>query len=293
MKTLPGSLAFVSILLSAGWLRAQAEDPRPRPRVETDQAQHEHGVSSDSGPRRSESRSGRPSADAMQRMQAEMQASEAQVDGLLAEMNAATGDKKIEAMAALLNRLVQERRAMQRRAAGIQLQMMREMRDSRAHEAAGPSPDPAAGETSERFSIERAVAERQSRAEQAVNEVRRDAERAVNEGRHEAERAVAEAREVAAKAAAERDVARQQAEQAIAEARAIADKVAAARQDAERAIAEARKQGEQASAARDQAVREAERAKAAEGEAVAERAAAERARREAQKKSDAESGKRP
>src|SRR5258707_7944657 len=193
MKTLPGLIAFVSILLWSGWLRAQAEDPRPRLRAETNQAQHEHAASADSGPRRSESRPGRPTAEAMQRMQAEMQASEAQLDGLLAEMNASTGDKKIDAMAALLNRLVQERKSMQRRAAGMQMQMMREMMDSRAHDGAGPSPDPAARESQERFSIEGTIAETKSRAEQAVNEARRDAERAVAEAHHQAKRAIAEA----------------------------------------------------------------------------------------------------
>ena len=45
----------------------------------------------------------------MQEMQARQ---DAEIDKLLAEMNAATGEKKVEALAAVVNKLVEQRKAM-------------------------------------------------------------------------------------------------------------------------------------------------------------------------------------
>jgi hypothetical protein len=59
-----------------------------------------------------------------QKMQAEMQQADGQLDALLAEMNGSTGEKKVEAIAALLNRMVQERKAVQHRMAEMHMQMM-------------------------------------------------------------------------------------------------------------------------------------------------------------------------
>ena len=47
-----------------------------------------------------------------QQMMAAMKAADARLEGLVAEMNAATGDRKITAMAALLTALVSDRRMM-------------------------------------------------------------------------------------------------------------------------------------------------------------------------------------
>jgi hypothetical protein len=224
-----------------------------------------------------------------QKMQAEMQAADGQLDALLAEMNGSTGEKKVEAIAALLNRLVQERKAMQHRMAEMHMQMMGT--PGPAGEGTPSAPERmAAREMQQRLAAEREAAEAQMQAERAAMhaqleaqqkeaaaardieraaaEQRVQAERAVAQARQEAERAIAQAREEAAKAAAEREVARKQAEEAIVEARALADRAAAAREEAEKAINEARREAERAAAAQKAAVKQFE---------------ADRARREAEK----------
>jgi hypothetical protein len=62
-----------------------------------------------------------------QKMAAEMKAADAELDRLLAEMNGSTGDKKIEAMSALLNRLVQQRKAMYQKMEDMMMHHMMEM----------------------------------------------------------------------------------------------------------------------------------------------------------------------
>ena len=47
-----------------------------------------------------------------QKMEAEMKAQNAELDKLVADMNAATGDKKMDAMAAVVSKMVEQRKAM-------------------------------------------------------------------------------------------------------------------------------------------------------------------------------------
>ena len=178
---------------------------------------------------------------------------------------------------------------MRRHAAGMQMQMMREMGESRSMKRRSVT-DPAAREIPERFSIK---ANETSQAEQASTRLAaRGAGR--SEAHDQAERAVAEAREMRPRPPPNgMQLANRPSRPSPRPARSPI-KWPRHGESADVAIAEARKKGEQAAAARDQAVREAERAAAAEREAVAERAARRaRARREAKKKSDADSGKRP
>lgn len=76
-----------------------------------------------------------------QKMQADMQAMEAETDKLVAEMNQATGQKKIDAMAALLTKLVEQRKTMMGKMDamhGDMMQMMMEgMGPGGPHDAAG------------------------------------------------------------------------------------------------------------------------------------------------------------
>lgn len=74
-----------------------------------------------------------------QKMAAEMKAADAELDQLLAEMNGATGDKKIEAMSALLNRLVQQRKTMHRKMDEMQAKMMHHMMEMSSGETSGSS----------------------------------------------------------------------------------------------------------------------------------------------------------
>jgi uncharacterized coiled-coil protein SlyX len=47
-----------------------------------------------------------------QKMEAEMKAEDAELDKLVSEMNTATGEKKVDAIAAVVNKLVEQRKAM-------------------------------------------------------------------------------------------------------------------------------------------------------------------------------------
>jgi hypothetical protein len=58
-----------------------------------------------------------------QKMEADMKAQEAELDKLVAEMNAATGDKKMDAMAAVVSKMVEQRKAMHRNMAGMHMDM--------------------------------------------------------------------------------------------------------------------------------------------------------------------------
>ncbi len=296
MKTVIRLFAFGFVSISTSWLLAQAEAPNP-PHGDTEHSQHQHSTM-DPNAAESHSHAGGSMAQ-MQQMMAHMQASDAQLDALLAEMNGATGEKKVEAMAALLNRLMQERKEMHHNMAGMQMmgQMMgMGTRQGQPQQQSGS--DHATHGTltftdGPKIEEDRVVERVEAQAQRAVEQIRREAERAVAEARQQAERATAEAHEIAVKAAAERDQARRQVEEALSEAHARVAKAAAVQQEAQRAIQESRKQAELAAAAREQAVQEAERATAAERTAAERAAAEERARREAEKKSNDPPGKRP
>jgi hypothetical protein len=262
MKALQGTIAFAVLVLPSQALFAQG-------------APHQNNASQTA---KSPDAAMRQMTEMHQKMQAEMQAADGQLDALLAEMNGSTGEKKVEAIAALLNRIVQERKAMQHRMAEMHVQMMGGMTGPASEGSPSSTDRMAAREMQQRLVAEREVAEAQMKAQQAamqaqmeaqkrLAEAERDAQRAVveqrekmqqelNRARAEAERAVAQARDEVAKATAEREEARKQAEQAAAEARALAVKADAARAEAERALAEAR---DAERAARQQA--EAERAR--------------------------------
>jgi hypothetical protein len=62
--------------------------------------------------------------DAMTEMMAEMKAEDARLDALVADMNTATGDGKINAVAAVVNELVRQHKAMHTRMAGMHQEMM-------------------------------------------------------------------------------------------------------------------------------------------------------------------------
>ncbi len=51
-------------------------------------------------------------AEMHQKMEAEMKAQNAEVDKLVAAMNSATGEKKVDAIAAVVSKLVEQRKAM-------------------------------------------------------------------------------------------------------------------------------------------------------------------------------------
>jgi hypothetical protein len=59
-----------------------------------------------------------------EQMMAEMKAGDAKLDALVKEMNAATGDAKVNAVAAVVNELVQQHRAMHGRMGEMHQHMM-------------------------------------------------------------------------------------------------------------------------------------------------------------------------
>ena len=59
-----------------------------------------------------------------EQMMAEMKAADARLDALVRDMNAATGTARIDAIAAVLNELLQQRKAMQERMAKMSEHMM-------------------------------------------------------------------------------------------------------------------------------------------------------------------------
>lgn len=59
-----------------------------------------------------------------QRMQADMKAMDEKLDGLVATMNSATGSEKMDAIAAVINVLVTQRKAMQEKMSSMQMGMM-------------------------------------------------------------------------------------------------------------------------------------------------------------------------
>ncbi len=268
MKALQRTIAFAVLMLPSQALFAQAAAQQREP----------------SNPAKPPDGAMRQMMEMHQTMQAEMQAADGQLDALLAEMNGSTGTKKVEAMAALLNRMAQERKAMQHRMAEMHMQMMGGTAGPGGEGAPSESDRIAAREMQQRLAADRENAEAQLQAQRAAMqaqmeaqkreaEAQRDAQRALleqrermeqelNHARAEAERAVAQAREEVAKAMAEREQARKEAEIAAVEARQLAVKAQAAQAEAEKALAEAR---------------------AAERDAR-QQAEAERARREKEKK---------
>jgi hypothetical protein len=59
-----------------------------------------------------------------QKMEAEMKAQDAELDKLVADMNAATGDKKVDAIAAVVSKMVEQRKAMHEKMAVMHMGMM-------------------------------------------------------------------------------------------------------------------------------------------------------------------------
>jgi hypothetical protein len=323
MKTLRTVIALSAAMLLPSTLLAQDSSGRPRSGAGAPQATVAGGWGavaqpSDSNPTFTLSGGAgqppngapsRPMMERMRQMQTEMQTTDGQLDALLAEMNGSTGEKKVEAIAALLNRMVQERKAMQHRMAEMHMQMMGGM-PGQAGEGTPSVPERmAVREMQQRLAAEREAAEAQMQAQRAAMqaqmeaqkrqaEAERDAQRAlveqrekieqqINEARKDAERAVAQAREEVAKSLAERDVARKQAEQAVLEARALADRAHLERESAGKqaaaAAAEARDLAEKAVAARAEAEKAIAEARREAERAEQLRAEAERARRDAEK----------
>lgn len=62
-------------------------------------------------------------AEMYQKMEAEMKAQNAEVDSLVAAMNSATGEKKVDAIAALVSKFVEQRKAIQERMAEMHKNM--------------------------------------------------------------------------------------------------------------------------------------------------------------------------
>lgn len=58
-----------------------------------------------------------------QKMEAEMKAKNAELDKLVADMNATTGDQKMAAMAAVISKMVEQRKAMHKNMADMHMDM--------------------------------------------------------------------------------------------------------------------------------------------------------------------------
>jgi dipeptidase len=65
-------------------------------------------------------------AEMQKKMEAKMKAAEAELNALLEQVNSTTGEKKVEAMAALLNKMLQERKAMHEKMAAMHEKMAQE-----------------------------------------------------------------------------------------------------------------------------------------------------------------------
>ena len=62
-------------------------------------------------------------AEMHQKMDAEMKAQNAELDKLVAAMNSATGEKKVDAIASVVNKLVEQRKAMHEKMAAMHKDM--------------------------------------------------------------------------------------------------------------------------------------------------------------------------
>jgi hypothetical protein len=60
-----------------------------------------------------------------QKMEAEMKAQDAELDKLVADMNAATGDKKVDAIAAVVSKMVEQRKTRQEKMSAMHMEMMK------------------------------------------------------------------------------------------------------------------------------------------------------------------------
>ena len=81
-----------------------------------------------------------------QKMEAEMKAQDAELDKLVAAMSSATGDKKADAVAAVVAKLVEQRKAMHSQMSGMHGDMMGAMECCKSGKnmmAPGSSPTPA------------------------------------------------------------------------------------------------------------------------------------------------------
>jgi hypothetical protein len=76
----------------------------------------------------------------MQKMQSEIKSQDAELDQLVKAMNAAKGDQKVQAMAAVVNKLVQQRTAAHAKMAEMCNRMMQGMPEMEPGAAASPSP---------------------------------------------------------------------------------------------------------------------------------------------------------
>ena len=77
-----------------------------------------------------------------QAMMAEMQAQDAELAAKVAEMNSAPADKKLNLMAAIVTRLVEQRKNMAARMGTMQGEMMKCMGDSMPMDPESPMPHP-------------------------------------------------------------------------------------------------------------------------------------------------------
>jgi hypothetical protein len=81
-------------------------------------------------------------AEMHQKMDAEMKAENAELDKLVAAMNSATGEKKVDAIAAVVSKLVEQRKAMHEKRAAMHEKMQGGMmkHDMKGKTESSPSP---------------------------------------------------------------------------------------------------------------------------------------------------------
>lgn len=77
-----------------------------------------------------------------QEMMAEMESMDAKLDSLIAAMNAATGDDKVNAMAAVLEEFVGQRKAMREKMQQRHMRMMQDMGGMHDNEGEAESDEP-------------------------------------------------------------------------------------------------------------------------------------------------------
>lgn len=80
-----------------------------------------------------------------QKMEAQMKSQDAELDKLVARMNSATGEKKVDAVAAVVNKLIEDRKMMHAQMAGMHKNMHgRMMKHGMMEEQTASSPSPTA-----------------------------------------------------------------------------------------------------------------------------------------------------
>jgi hypothetical protein len=75
------------------------------------------------------------------KMEAKMKAEDAEFDKLVSEMNAATGDKKIEAMSAIINKMAQKQKEMKAKCAAMMGMMKKDSKPEATPAAKPVAPD--------------------------------------------------------------------------------------------------------------------------------------------------------